>query len=467
MELNYVVRLVSNFKVEKNGPFDYILDSYYLPVVFKGYLDYPLICKPQLSSSDDPQAGYSPVQFTFTSDVSQAKKTVAESQSVPPATTTDASKPSTPTPGTPSPKGSTTADSPSQSAANPTSNTKQSSTPTGGSKSDSGATTAPDAPTSNTEQSSTTTGNSKSGPGATIAPVPPTTPSPNNIGVVVGGVVGGVGIITFIVVAVIFMRKFQRNREASPTSTESKRQSLNPFAAYRKSPKARTTGIFEKDGTGMVRELEGNPVGDIIRELEANTVDGRRKLQRNREASVGANGSNRWSFYPFGAESKARTTGIFEKDGNGTVRCELEANTVGGRRWSFNPFGARKQGNTAIFEKDGNGMVRELEANSVGRRRWSFNPFGASRQGTAVIFEKDGDGMARELEANSVGGRRWSFNPFAAYKRSPKARTTGIFEKDGDGMARELEANTVGGRMKYTMPRQSLVELPGDSSYYR
>jgi hypothetical protein len=141
------------------------------------------------------------------------------------------------------------------------------------------------------------------------------------------------------------MRNVQRKREASPATTESKRRSLNPFDAYKLWPKARTTGIFEKDANGI------------------------------------------------------------------------------------------------IFEKDGDGM----------------------------IIEKDGDGMARELEANTVGGRgrRWSFNPFGARKQWPKARITGIFEKDGDSMIRELEANTVGGRMKYTMPRQSLVELPGDSSYYR
>ncbi|KFX90876.1 hypothetical protein V490_06215 [Pseudogymnoascus sp. VKM F-3557] len=249
---------VSGFKVDTNGPFEYILDSYYLPFPLKGYLDFPLICKAQLTSDNivnKERGGYMPHQLTFTSDASQAKKTVSETQSVPPATTTT--------------------DSPSQSTSNPTSSTEQSSTPTGGLKSDSSATTVPVAPTSS---------------------------SHNNIGAIVGGVVGGVAIIAFIIFAIIFMRNVQRKREASPATTESKRRSLNPFDAYKLWPKAHTTGIFEKDANG-------------------------------------------------------------------------------------------------------------------------------------IIFEKDGDGM--------------------------------IIEKDGDGMIRELEANTVGGRVKYTMPRQSLVELPGDSSYYR
>ncbi|KFX86426.1 hypothetical protein O988_09585, partial [Pseudogymnoascus sp. VKM F-3808] len=261
--------IVSSFKVDTNGPFEYILDSYYLPFPHKGFLEYPLICKPQLTSDgtiNKDRGGYMQLQLTFTSDASQAKKTVSETQSVPPATTTT--------------------DSPSQSTSNPTSNTKQSSTPTGGLKSDSSATTAPVAPTSS---------------------------SPNNIGAIVGGVVGGVAIIACIIFAIFFIRNVQRKREASPATTESKRRSLNPFDAYKLWPKARTTGIFEKDANGIIFEKDGDGM-------------------------------------------------IIEKDGDGMAR-ELEANTIGGRarRWSFNPFGARKQGPkariTGIFEKDGDGMI--------------------------------------------------------------------------------------------------------------
>ncbi|KFY92313.1 hypothetical protein V500_04218 [Pseudogymnoascus sp. VKM F-4518 (FW-2643)] len=283
--------LVSHFKVDTNGPFEYIMDSFLEPNTMK----MPLSCQPELAKDDEDDNGVlCPVGIVWSYDASLAMKTVSQAQA---AVTTGAavSKPSTPSPSStptptsdpPSPTGTVTTRSPSQATVSP-SNTQQStekstekssgkSTEQSTADSSSGSTTNP---TSSTDQSSTssTTGSaqpstpstaglevdSKSGSGATTAPVASASSSSNNTGAIVGGVVGGIAVISFIIFAFLFLRRQKRNnrKSFSPVTNESSIWNLYFFNSHKKRIlKEDAAPVYEKEGGGMARELEANPAG--------------------------------------------------------------------------------------------------------------------------------------------------------------------------------------------------------------
>lgn len=266
----------------------------------------PLSCQPELAKDKaGTDAVVCPVGIVWSYDASLAMKTVSQAQAAAPVTTGAAvPKPSTPTPSStptptpdpPSPTGTVTTRSPSQ-ATVPPSNTEQSkeqskeqstekSTEQSTTDSSSGSTTNP---TSSTDQpsasstagsdkpSSSTTGSaqpstpstagsesdSKSGSGATTAPVASTSSSSNNTGAIVGGVVGGIAVIAFIIFGLLFLRRQKRNRSSfTAVTNESSIWNFYFFNGHKKRiPKADAAPVYEKDGSGMARELEANAVG--------------------------------------------------------------------------------------------------------------------------------------------------------------------------------------------------------------
>lgn len=69
VELKCVVCLVSSFKVDTNGPFEYIMDSYLEPTK----MAFPLSCHAELSRDDADETGVNtPVKIIWSYDESQA-----------------------------------------------------------------------------------------------------------------------------------------------------------------------------------------------------------------------------------------------------------------------------------------------------------------------------------------------------------------------------------------------------------
>lgn len=263
------------------------MDSYLEPTK----MAFPLNCHAELSRDDADETGVNtPVKIIWSYDESQAMKTVSQTKAVVPVTTAAASNPSTPstpstplptstpTPGLASPIGSvttgspsqetappsnkeqSTAESPSQSTANPTSSTHQpsaSSTP--------GTDQSRTSSTVGTNQPSTPSkGGSESDSSATSSPVASSSSSSNNTGAIVGGVIGGVAVLSFIVLGLLFLRRQKRNRTTfSPvTNNESSIWNFYFFNGHKKRVRAADIGpVYEKEGSGMARELEANTAG--------------------------------------------------------------------------------------------------------------------------------------------------------------------------------------------------------------
>ncbi|KFY20267.1 hypothetical protein V491_03860 [Pseudogymnoascus sp. VKM F-3775] len=239
--------LASSFKVDSNGPFEYILDSFVEP--YK--VNFPLSCHAELARDDEDDNGVDcPVGIVWSLNADQAMKTVSQTQSVAStatskaSTTTQAQSSGTYTTGSPaqvtgspSTTAQSTTDSPSQSTTNPTSSTDVSSNPS--------------------------TGTSESDSGATTAPVASTSSSSNNTGAIVGGVIGGIAVLSFIIFGLIFLRRHKRNNAPFPPVTnESSIWNFYFFNTHRKREAKVPSGPFyEKEGSGMARELEANAAG--------------------------------------------------------------------------------------------------------------------------------------------------------------------------------------------------------------
>ncbi|OBT63356.1 hypothetical protein VE03_07231 [Pseudogymnoascus sp. 23342-1-I1] len=254
--------LASSFSIDNNGPFEYIMDSFMEP----NKMPYPLSCQAELANGDADNSGIRcPVKIVWSLNESVAMKTVnapAKTTTIAPKTTSLSPSSTTTQVQVGEPKvtsstglapvstaGQPTADSLSQSTANPTSGTDQSSTSSTGA---SGQPTTPSA------------GGSASDSNATTAAAAPTSSSSNNTGAIVGGVVGGIAVLSFIVFAFLFLRRQKRNRASySTTTNESSIWNLYFFNSHKKEAalKAETGPVYEKEGSGMARELEANSAG--------------------------------------------------------------------------------------------------------------------------------------------------------------------------------------------------------------
>ncbi|KFY09677.1 hypothetical protein V492_05392 [Pseudogymnoascus sp. VKM F-4246] len=249
--------LASSFYVESKGPFEYVMEEY-----LQDKIEFPMECHAELAQEPVGGGTDCPAAILWSSNAAEAAKTVSET--IPASSPTVAvtpSKSSTPAPtitpnSTPSLVPPSTANSATTDAPNPT--TPPSSTVTED-------TTKP--PTNTSEKpSSLPTKSSENVSSATTTPVPPAPTAPNNTGAIIGAAIGSVALISFIILAVLFLRKFQRNRASSPTPNESTRRSFYLFNSYNKrGPKARTTGVFEKDGDyGLqAQEKEGSEVSRV------------------------------------------------------------------------------------------------------------------------------------------------------------------------------------------------------------
>ncbi|OBT93447.2 hypothetical protein VE01_08684 [Pseudogymnoascus verrucosus] len=245
---------VSHFEVDTNGPFEYIMDSFLEPNKMK----YPLACHAQLAKDEADTAGLDcPVGIVWSYDASKAMKTVSAIQAAAAPTTAKSEVASTPTP-TPDPVGSaSTTGSPSKSTT-PPSSTDQSTD-----SSSSQSTTNPTS--SSTDQPSTPSkGSSASDSNTSTAPVATTSSSSNNTGAIVGGVVGGIAVLAFIVFGLLFLRRQKRNRTSFTPVTNNESSIWNFYffnAQKRREQKMAAGPVYEKEGGGMARELEANAAG--------------------------------------------------------------------------------------------------------------------------------------------------------------------------------------------------------------
>ncbi|OBT93440.2 hypothetical protein VE01_08683 [Pseudogymnoascus verrucosus] len=252
--------LASSFFVDSNGPFEYVMEEY-----LQDKTEFPLACHAELAENPVGGGTDCPAAIVWSSNAGEAAKTVSQTKAASTVTVTPTPS-STPPSTTPTPTPSST----------PPSTTDSTSTDSLSKPTTSASSTGPERTTkssTNTSEEPATlpTKIAESPSGATIAPVAPASASPSNIGAIIGGAIGGVALIAFIILAVLFLRKFQRNRAASPIPTDSTRRSFYLFNAYNKrGPKARTTGVFEKDGEyGLgIQEKEANDVSRGVRVYE-------------------------------------------------------------------------------------------------------------------------------------------------------------------------------------------------------
>jgi hypothetical protein len=102
----------------------------------------------------------------------------------------------------------------------------------------------------------------------------------NNTGVIVGGVIGGVAVLSLIIFGFFFLRRQRLNSALSPAANESSKWRASFFRRQSKGP----TPVFEKDGNGIIRELDGS---GMAREMEAGG------MERGLEANAGDVKANR------------------------------------------------------------------------------------------------------------------------------------------------------------------------------
>ncbi|KFY21693.1 hypothetical protein V493_07192 [Pseudogymnoascus sp. VKM F-4281 (FW-2241)] len=239
--------LISSFEVDTNGPFEYIMDSFLEPNKMK----YPLICNAELAKDEEDNSGVvCPVGIVWSYDAKLPVKTVSQTQAAPSVTTSAASKPTTTTLDPIASK--VTTGSPSQLTGSP-SNTEQSTADS--------SSPSPSNPTSSTEQTSTpSTGVSASESGVTTDGVSSASSRPNNTGAIVGGVVGGIAVLSFIIFGLLFLRRQKRNSaSSSPANSESL---FANFSFFKKGDAGVDAApVYEKEGSGMARELEANAGG--------------------------------------------------------------------------------------------------------------------------------------------------------------------------------------------------------------
>ncbi|KAE9376881.1 hypothetical protein N431DRAFT_555177 [Stipitochalara longipes BDJ] len=219
--------LASSFVVNSTGPFPYILETY-----DPNETSFPLLCHAELASSPLGSGVDSPAGITWHSDPAEAAKTISQTRTASSVTVTTSSSSSSTT-------RSTT-----------TNSLPQSTTPT---------------PTGSGSPSSPTT-----------APQPSTPASPNNTGPIVGGVIGGIALISFIILALLFLRKYRRDHTSSSLSaTEPSKQGFHLSSFYKKGgPKAGTTGIFEKEGDhgAYEKDATGLSEGTKVPELQGSVA---------------------------------------------------------------------------------------------------------------------------------------------------------------------------------------------------
>ncbi|EPE24843.1 hypothetical protein GLAREA_11424 [Glarea lozoyensis ATCC 20868] len=224
-----------SFYIDVNGPFDYILENH-----APGETRFPLLCHGEIGSENNPDGpgNNSPVRFTFFSNAAQAAKTISQSQNLTSDTVSTTLVGSSMTETTKGVSANTTSISTSSvllSSASP----------------------------SNTPAVSTRTSSESS---STSSYVSPPSPTPINTGAIVGGIIGGMALLSSVVVALLFLQKYRHNNaDISPASIATTTEPTQPIFNLFTSRQNRNGKL------GIVGVQEGN---DITHPHPVNEVSG-------------------------------------------------------------------------------------------------------------------------------------------------------------------------------------------------
>ncbi|KAH8811172.1 hypothetical protein F5884DRAFT_897640 [Xylogone sp. PMI_703] len=211
--------LASIFYVDSTGPFRYILESCQPDETV-----FPLFCHPELAADPLGSGFISPGGIVWSSNLAQQEKTITHTQAASSVTVTAVLLTPSPSSTLPSPLTVSTTNA----------NLSHAST---------------------THSATTTRSKSQVGLSGTVtAPRQSTTPLPssgpnNNTGAKIGGAIGGVALLSFVVLALYFLHKYRR-KHASPSSVSIKplKRSFHISGVYKRRGATHTTGIFEKEG---------------------------------------------------------------------------------------------------------------------------------------------------------------------------------------------------------------------------
>lgn len=221
---------VSSFDVDPSGPLKYVLEDY--DPVARGFT-YPLQCHGELANKPVGAGIDSPASFEWINNPSLRAKTISQTVTSTPTSSSTQSTFSSPTT-------STTTTTTSVALTGPTKSS--SATPT-------------------ITQTSITQ-NSTPPPSQSSIVVPPSSSPSNNLGAIIGGALGGLALIIFFILALVFLRKYQRKQSDSthPVVDEpsTAKGSFFGFLKKRKGtiPVA-VTGVYEKDNDHRIYEKEG------------------------------------------------------------------------------------------------------------------------------------------------------------------------------------------------------------------
>ncbi|KAH7393405.1 hypothetical protein BKA64DRAFT_86545 [Cadophora sp. MPI-SDFR-AT-0126] len=267
------VVLGSQLQVDSTGRYGYVIAD-----DFPAQKDFPVACHAQLAVEANGAGTDGPVGITWTSQLARAAKTlsltssgsVVSTTSPPAPVSTSATAPvNSPSSSVPVATGSTSSRSTSPSAA---SSSRETAPPASLSSS-----------SSSTSSSSSPTDTSTS-PNATNGATSSTDSKPsasNNVGAIVGGVIGGLALLCFIIFGALFLRKYQRNHDST---TPKRTPSHSWWRRTYRTTEMQTGGLHEKDGDVVLPRLEkdGNQLHEVVgdmptrHEKEASLIKNRR-----------------------------------------------------------------------------------------------------------------------------------------------------------------------------------------------
>lgn len=244
----------SQFQVDSTGSYGYVMAD-----DFPAQKDFPVACHAQLAVEANGAGTDGPVGITWTSQVARAAKTLSLTSSGSVVSTT--SSPASASNSTPAPVSSPSSSVPVVTG----SASKSSSTVTGSSS----GVTAP--PTSSLPSPASSRTDSSTSPDATNEAIASTDANPassNNVGAIVGGVIGGLALLCFIIFGALFLRKYQRKDD----DTSPKRAPSHSWwrRTYR-TTEMQTGGLHEKDGDVVLARLEkdGNQLHEAVGDMPA------------------------------------------------------------------------------------------------------------------------------------------------------------------------------------------------------
>jgi hypothetical protein len=113
-------------------------------------------------------------------------------------------------------------------------------------------------------------------------------------------VIGGVALVSFIILALLFLRKYRRDHTSSSLrATEPSKRGFYLFNFYRKGgPKAGTTGVFEKEGNHRAYEKDGSGLSEGTQVPELQGSAAWKNTSSRGESSAGGRGDDAIRYHP-------------------------------------------------------------------------------------------------------------------------------------------------------------------------